>query len=317
MGRCLKIPVEQPTLTWWGCAAFELRVEREEDSLALDPFVQPNQPRFGTILCSHEHYDHYHEPTLRQLCVGEAFRHLVVSHWCMLGSQLKSPVWDDPPPSDGAFLEPGQRVPLYPKYAKAPIIHWPGPTELDLGRWHVQGVESSENPREYADGSLIAAPYPNMGFLLTDKVTGIGVYHPGDLWDVFDAMGELRGQVDIMLYPISKLKGVHSAVVDLVRPRILIPMHYRPTHSTSFPIPMELDPASVSAVDPITGDRLPNTPDEAYEHDIRTLIRSHWYPTPPEPEARIAELQTAIGDLAPFIPVEAGKVYDLSTLING
>lgn len=31
--------VKQPTLTWWGCATFELRVEREEDSLALDPFA--------------------------------------------------------------------------------------------------------------------------------------------------------------------------------------------------------------------------------------------------------------------------------------
>lgn len=71
----------------------------------------------------------------------------------MLGSQLKSPVWDDPPPSDGAFLEPGQRVPLYPKYAKAPnltgqaLLNWtwvagmprvsrvvriPGNTQMDL-----------------------------------------------------------------------------------------------------------------------------------------------------------------------------------------
>ena len=50
---------EPPTLTWWGCAAFELRVERDEDSVAFDPFVKPDRPRFGSIFCSHEHYDHY------------------------------------------------------------------------------------------------------------------------------------------------------------------------------------------------------------------------------------------------------------------
>ena len=306
---------EPPTLTWWGCAAFELRVERDEDSVAFDPLVKPDRPRFGSIFCSHEHYDHYHEPTLRRLCVGQAFRRLVVSHWCLHASRLKSPIWDDPPPTDGAFLEAGQRTALYPRYAKDPTITWPGPIELDLGRWRVQGVESSENPREYLDGSPITTPYPNMGYVLTDTVTGTGIYHPGDLWDAFPAMAELRGQVNIMLYPISKLRGVEAAVVDLIRPRILIPMHYRPRHSAAFPIPINLAAGSVSVVDPITGARLPGATDEAYQRDIRTLIRRHWYPTPADPAAKIAELQTMIGDLARFVTVEAGQPYALSDLL--
>jgi L-ascorbate metabolism protein UlaG (beta-lactamase superfamily) len=306
---------EPPTLTWWGCAAFELRVERDEDSVAFDPFVKPDRPRFGSIFCSHEHYDHYHEPTLRRLCVGQAFRRLVVSHWCLHASRLKSPIWDDPLPTDGAFLEAGERIALYPQYAKDPTITWPGPTELDVGRWRVQGVESSENPREYLDGSPITTPYPNMGYVLTDTVTGTGIYHPGDLWDAFPSMAELRGQVDIMLYPISKLQGVEAAVVDLIRPRVLIPMHYRPRHSAAFPIPINLAAGSVSVVDPITGARLPGATDEAYQRDIRTLIRRHWYPTPADPAAKIAALQTMIGDLARFVTVEAGQPYALSDLL--
>ena len=110
-----------------------------------------------------------------------------------------------------------------------------------------------------------------------------------------------------MLYPISKLRGVEAAVVDLIRPRVLIPMHYRPRHSAAFPIPLNPAAGSVSVVDPITGARLPGATDEAYQRDIRTLIRRHWYPTPADPAAKIAELQTLIGDLARFVTVEAGQ----------
>lgn len=125
-------------------------------------------------------------------------------------------------------------------------------------------------------------------------------------------MEQLRGKVQIMCYPLGKTRAIETAVVDLVRPRWLVPIHYR-LDEPGFPIPFDVDAAALTAAHPKTGARLPGATDEAYARDMATLMRGHWYPTPEDPLALIAAIQRRLGDRATFVTLQAGRRYAVET----
>ena len=47
---------EQVSVTWWGCMSVEVNIG--STNFVFDPYIQPVEPRFDYIFCSHDHYDH-------------------------------------------------------------------------------------------------------------------------------------------------------------------------------------------------------------------------------------------------------------------
>ena len=79
----------------------------------------------------------------------------------------------------------------------------------------------------FTDGRQTGAAFVQVGYLATDTVTGLSIYHPGNLHEIFPAMEHLRGKVQIMCYPVGKTRAVEMELGDLIRPRWLVPIHYR------------------------------------------------------------------------------------------
>ena len=82
---------EQVSVTCWGCMSVEVNIG--STNFVFDPYIQPVEPRFDYIFCSHDHYDHCHEDTLRQLThpSSEKFKMLFASRGCFYASRLESP----------------------------------------------------------------------------------------------------------------------------------------------------------------------------------------------------------------------------------
>jgi len=207
----------------------------------------------------------------------------------------------------------------------AHFIVWPGiegynsPFQApyrESWRWLIEGVESGEAPRRYADGSATGTTFVQVGYLATDTITGLSVYHPGDLHETFPAMEQLRGKVQIMCYPLGKTRAIETEVVDLIRPRWLVPIHYR-LDEPGFPIPFDVDASALTAAHPTTGARLPGASDEAYARDMATLMRGHWYPTPEDPLTLIEDIQRRLGHRATFVTLRAGERYAVDTETGG
>lgn len=299
---------QQASITWWGCAGIELSVG--DDTLLFDPYLQPVEPRAQHIVISHEHYDHCHAPTLRRLTTpGGAFQFLLASKACFHAPELVTPAGDEPHGLE--FIAADQKSACFPHY-RSGATPPDGPTQFRLGRWRIEGVESGEAPTRYRDGRATGTAFVQVGYLATDTVTGLSIYHPGDLHDTFPAMEQLRGKVQIMCYPLGKTRAIETAVVDLVRPRWLVPIHYR-LDEPGFPIPFDVDAAALTAAHSKTGARLPGATDEAYARDMATLMRGHWYPTPEDPLALIAAIQRRLGDRATFVTLQAGRRYAVET----
>ncbi len=301
---------EPASITWWGCAGIEVSVG--DDVLLFDPYLHPVEPRAQHIVISHEHYDHCHGPTLRRLTArGGSFQFLLASKACFHAPELVTPAGDEPHSLD--FIPDDQKSACFPHYrsdASTPA----GPTQFRLGRWLIEGVESGEAPKRYKDGRGTGATFVQVGYLATDTVTGLSIYHPGDLHDTFPAMEQLRGKVQIMCYPVGKTSSIETEVVDLIRPRWLVPIHHR-LDEPGFPIPFDVDASTLTAANPKTGARLPGAADDAYVREMTMLMRNHWYPTPEDPLALIADIQQRLGDRATFVTLTAGKRYavDVST----
>ncbi|MBI2942189.1 MAG: MBL fold metallo-hydrolase [Chloroflexi bacterium] len=302
-------------ITWWGCATVEIRLQSEtgDETIAVDPYLFPQEPRCRYIFCTHEHYDHCHEPTLRQLCQGDRFERLIVSPGCLAMSRLESPVTDDP--QDLRFVPPDRLTALYPLHASQPSALWNGPTALALGRLRVEGVESSETPRVYRDGTPVDGVLPTTGYLIEDTSTGVSFYHPGDIHATFDQLGRLRGRVTYMFYPLGKTWEIEMEIIDLVQPEFLIPIHYR-LADPDFPVPLRLPLEAEGILDPQTGADLP---DVSPEHRrllfqppvLQRIIGGHWYPTPRDPLGDIARIEAKLAGLSRFLVLKAGVSYRL------
>jgi L-ascorbate metabolism protein UlaG (beta-lactamase superfamily) len=303
------------SITWWGCAGVEIRDESR--CLLIDPYLLP-EVRPATCICiTHADADHCHEPTLRRLVNAPEFELMLVAPACTSMSVLDVPHNADP--ADLAFV-PGERLTMmFPKYAREHDASGRGPTEVDLGVWRVETIESSERPQRYKANDGIAWPaltgrftgdeYPNLGFLVTHAESGVTFLHPGDLTDVYDALRDLRGRVDYLFLPTVKLQGLEQTLVDAIRPRVIVPIHYR-VDSPGFPIPLDVTDDELTTTTLATGwPRAGSDPDD-FRRDIRRMIRGHWYPTSDPPLARIRSLEGAFRDLgAKLLVLEAGKEH--------
>lgn len=312
-------------LTYWGAATVEIDIG--DSRFCFDPYLQPDRP-VHYVFVTHEHYDHFHEPTLKRLAGFHELRLVVASKSCFVASRLRSPTALDPRPEDLRWLEPERTVALYPHVSPGDGT-FPGPTRLDLGRLEVTGISSGENPLRWADGSLIRPDYagperagfygpieqppcPTVGYLVTDRASGLSIYHPGDLDQVFPELSQLRGRVTHLLLPIGKLEGQEAELIDLVAPRFVIPIHYR-LDVPDWPHEWVVSEEEIRYAQWESGHPKPGVrgDDPRYLGDVERLIRGHWYPSPRDPLGFLRGLKRRTGDIATIVLLNAGREHTL------
>ena len=115
----------------------------------------------------------------------------------------------------------------------------------DLEGIAVEVAESGEN----------AAPdLPTCGYLVTDRETSVSIFHTGDLHEPYPELeASQRARVDYLVHMktgLTEWEGEDQTdrlqkLVDWVRPRFLIPTHYR-TDRRSDPIPHGTWPPDVT-----------------------------------------------------------------------
>jgi L-ascorbate metabolism protein UlaG (beta-lactamase superfamily) len=101
--------------------------------------------------------------------------------------------------------------------------------EIALGPVHLEVTDARHDGRRWPLGPQVDA----LGFLL--RGSGAGVYFAGDT-DLYDAMADLAGRVDVALLPIGgwgprvgvgHLDGRRAAqAAAMIRPRVVVPIHW-------------------------------------------------------------------------------------------
>jgi L-ascorbate metabolism protein UlaG (beta-lactamase superfamily) len=305
-----------------GCAGVELEIGGRR--LVVDPYLRPADACDNYILLTHCDYDHCHEPTLERLVAGARFERMCAPPSCLVRSKLDTPVAGS---RDLDFVDPARLTVMYPKYTREPGIEHPGRTEIELGGFHVETVDSSERPERYkpdshtqwpdGDGPFVAdTELPNVGYVISDTATRMTFYHPGDLGEVFDAHRRLRGRIDVMFFPGVKLQGFELTIIDAIRPRCVVPIHYR-SGAPGFPIPLGVSQADLEVCDLASGAPVPGTDAVVWRDEVVTMIDAHWYPTPDPPLARLESLTPAIEALGTrVVVIDAGQRVALSALLR-
>ncbi|HUW30650.1 MAG TPA: MBL fold metallo-hydrolase [Planctomycetota bacterium] len=313
-------PSTDLAVTWWGCMSVEVNIG--EASILFDPYVKPDEPRFDFIFCSHDHYDHCHEETLRKLIVpwDTRFKLLMASRACFYASRIEGPNnWGDCLLSDLSFVPRDKCIALYPKYMDTVSPHirhenepaaYPGPTELVLGRLQVEAFRAHEDarPGPMYRGEMricpsrpkeLSGPWPNLGYLVTDSVTGRSFAHTGDIWNAYPEMQKLRGKVDVLFYPLGKLPLDEKVkMMDYIRPKIAIPTHYRMLEP-DFPIP-------ATYLAKMKEEDVYKSPENE-----REAILGNWYPSSADPVKDIAEQREKVKEFTRVIELKAGVRYVL------
>ena len=241
-------------LRWSGCGGFEARFPSV--GVAFDPYffgeaLTAAEPVYDYIFITHEHFDHCHPPTLQRLCRGDRFRRLYVSPGCVDPAQPVAQVY-----GDAAFerdlpitksVAPDRVQVLHPGITSSLIgagREFPSSSPRDLEGIAVAVVESGES----------ASPdLPTSGYLVTDLETSVSIYHTGDLHEPYPELVSLAGKVDYLIHMktgLTEWEGDEQTdrlhqLVDWVRPRFLIPTHYR-TDRRSDPIPHGTWPPDVT-----------------------------------------------------------------------
>jgi L-ascorbate metabolism protein UlaG (beta-lactamase superfamily) len=303
------------SITWWGCASVDICDGSQR--LLVDPYLGPEGGPANYICITHADADHCHEPTLRRLVSAPGFERLLAAPACTAMSKLDIP--HNPDPADLAFIPSDRVTTMFPKYAREHDERDRGPTELALGSWHVETIESGERPQRYKADDGVAWPaqtgrfagdeFPNLGFLVTHTPTGKTFLHPGDLTDAYDALRDLRGRVDYLFFPTVKLQGLELTIVDAIQPRVIVPMHYR-IASPDFPIPLDVTDDELTTTTLATGWPRAGSDPEDFRRDIHRMMRGHWYPTPDPPLVRIESLEPELRGLgAELLVLKAGKAY--------
>ncbi len=128
--------------------------------------------------------------------------------------------------------------------------------------------------------------------MVTDQESGVGIYHPGDLQEVFDVHRGLRGAVDVMLLPVPSTEGIVRSLVDAVRPSLVVPIHFRPAGDA-----LRAPTGERRAVDLESGYPEPGVDTAAYRADLRDLIASDWFPSPADPGSRLDAIKRQVEEL--------------------
>lgn len=308
------------SVTWWGGAGVEIVMDGR--CVLIDPYLHPKGSDVHAICITHNDYDHCHEPTLRGLTARSEFERLFVPMACCKMTELDSPVLEDPPPTDLEFVPEERLTVLYPKYRREPDAEYPGPTEATIAGFRIETVDSSERPRRYRPHKGAIWPvgtgpyaglteYPNLGYLITHERTGISFYHPGDLHEVFDSHLELRGKVDYMIFPSVKLEGLEETILDAIRPRYLLPIHYR-LDTPDFPLPLTITADELRTTDLSKG--LPRNGADLgqWRDDIHAMMAGSWYPTRIPGLARVEEIADGLAAFGTeLLLTTAGKPHPI------
>ncbi len=306
---------------WLGASSIE--IDAQGAVVAIDPHAHAVGDRGDIVCLTREDHDHFDPVALRRLAEHDPI--FVVPKSCTLMHLLDAPLVE--PDTELTSLLPEERtVVLHPRYARSPKAG------VDLGievaGFRVEPVQSSDREpvsildrwQRYRstdweewpthDGGFVGlGELGPQGYLVTHIVSGASVYHPGDLQEVFDFhYDELRGRVDLLLLPVGPLGGVELSLVEAVRPRLVVPIHYRPAGSV-VPGP---DAGDYPAVDLGTGYPTPEADPSRYRREYRSLINLRWYPSPPQPTARIEGLKDELAALgSQLIVADAGAPIPL------
>jgi L-ascorbate metabolism protein UlaG (beta-lactamase superfamily) len=316
------------TITWWGASGVELSFGGRR--LLIDPYWLPESVSAQYVCVTREGFDHCHEPTLERLSADPAFERMLAPRTATMRSKLDQPVPADA--RDLEYVDPERLTIMHPKYTKRPAGPAPDIVEIALDGFHVEAVDSSEyepvnvlgndlwgkrllpeGERWPAATGAFAGPgtLPALGYVIAEATTGLTVYHPGDLQEAFDSQRELRGRIDYLFLPTATLEGAELSVVDNVRPRFVIPIHYR-VDTPDFPIPLEVESSALTTTDLFRGLPRPWAPNDVYRRELHALMETGWYPTPERPLERMAEIEGDLAELgAQLLVLEAGKPYDV------
>ncbi len=295
---------EQIAITWWGCMSTEVNIGSL--TLVFDPYFLPDTPRVDYIFCSHPHYDHCHEATLRKLVgpTGGRLKMLFAPRGCFYASVLDAPTnFDDKPLSDLSFVPRDKAIAMVPNLRHEEDPEFCGVSELIHGRLKIEALRSDEDPYPTAEAleqdSSLAGTWPNLGYLVTDTQTGFALAHLGDIHQAYPQMVSLRGRVDVLIYPLGKFEsGLVTPMMDLVRPKVAIPTHYR-LFEEDFPIPAEFDRT-------FTDQQLYDNPDL-----LKKACQGHWYPSPADPVAEIQNHREILHAFTQVVELKAGRRYVL------
>jgi L-ascorbate metabolism protein UlaG (beta-lactamase superfamily) len=314
------------SVTWWGAAAVELA--SGDCRLAIDPYLNPKEADY--VCLTRETHEHCHEPTLERLVGRPRFQRLLAPKSVTVRSTL-----DVPLPADAGDLEfAGDRLTvMYPKYTRQPGAEFPGTTEVQLDGFRVEAIESNEHDpvtvlgselhgKRYrpedgtlwpaATGAFVGAGVlPALGYVITDGASGATFYHPGDLQEPFDRQRELRGRIDYLFLPLATVEGAEVSVVDNVRPRYVVPIHYR-VQGREFPIPLDISEHALATTDLSRGRPRAWADPAVYRREVQAMIAAHWYPTPPRPLERVEQLAPRFEELgAQMLVLEAGRPHPI------
>ena len=276
--------MENIFLRWSGCGAFEVRLG--DVNIAFDPYLfgenlERAEPIYDYIFITHEHFDHCHPRSLRRLCRGERFKTLFVTPGCVdparpIQEKYGDAAFDRDLPITKHVPEDKVRV-LYPKYLDnrpGETHSLPGPFEVDLGSLHVETIESGESQRP---------DLPTCGYLVTHTTKCVSFLHTGDLTVPYPSLQEIRGQVDFFIHMkmgLTEWQGPDRSenllqFLDWVRPRYMIPIHYR-TDRAAEPVP-----------------------------------EGHWPPNVTDVEAFVESIREMVGDRTRVLPFTAGVEYEV------
>lgn len=162
---------------------------------------------------------------------------------------------------------------LYPKHLnenQGTSRAFQGSDTLNLGDIQVETIESGENQ---------TPDLPTNGYLITHTEKNVSILHTGDLHEPYPMLENLRDKVDFLIHMKLGL-GAGLAprlvtLIDLIRPRFVIPTHYR-TDRKSDPIP-----------------------------------EGHWPPNVTDEMAFIESMRAIVGDKTHLLPFTAGIEYEV------
>jgi L-ascorbate metabolism protein UlaG (beta-lactamase superfamily) len=308
-------------IRWYGASSVELVAE--DGTLAIDPHVSARGEAADVVCVSREDHDHCDLVALRELAGEDGAGLVVVPKSCTLMHQLDAPLCE--PDGDLSFVPEERLVVLHPRYARFPKDGVENAVEASgylieavqssdrepsaiLDRWQRYRSPNWTNWPQH-DGAFVGmGELAPQGYVVTHVRSGATVYHPGDLQEVFDFHYDLRGRIDLMLLPVGPLGGLELSIVDAVRPRAVMPVHYRPSGDAGDWPSAEDYPA----VDLGTGYPTPDADAEEYRTQYRSLIDLRWYPSPEAPFERLEGLRDELEELgATLVIPQAGEAVRL------
>jgi L-ascorbate metabolism protein UlaG (beta-lactamase superfamily) len=301
------------SVTWHGGAGVE--IVTDDSRLMIDPYSLPATIQTPNYICvTHDDHDHFDEQTIARFASEPEFRQLLVPPSCVDVNRLDSPVLGL---HEGlSFVPDGKLTVIYPGLTREPGDSYDGPTSAQLGDFDVLTIDSSERPERYRVDAAVDplwpeqrglyvghTRYPNVGYHVTSRSTGLSFYHPGDLHEQFNAHYDLP-PIDVLFMPLPKFVGQETSLIELLRPRYIVPIHYR-VFTENFPVPYDVpEGIEVSSKDW-----------EEFRRNHVILMGSHWYPSPDDPPAYLESLRPGWEELGTkLIVLEAGTPFDLSQL---